>query len=214
VEESGVKKSNSHGESYDLLLQLSNVPVWFCLKLDLLGDITNSIFNGTKLGVIRRPRDDIETMRTCTCGDRCADVHEVVGGQIIPNKNAVVIGNSDAIDLNITTNMLTEILKHIVGCTNVPYAPNSPSRMFHTTIYICGEDGIPRLDRKKDGELLAMPVVAIFPHPKQLQRPSLFLLYCSIVTQKSSTSEAEDVMLHRLRLGLIDERPQLKRSSS
>jgi hypothetical protein len=44
----------------------------------------------------------------------------VVGGQIIPNKNAVVIGIGDAIDLDITTNILTEISKRIVGCTNVP----------------------------------------------------------------------------------------------
>ena len=58
--------------------------------------------------------------RTRTCDDRCVDVRTVVGGQIIPNKNAVVIGIGDAIDLDITTNILTEISKRIVGCTNVP----------------------------------------------------------------------------------------------
>jgi hypothetical protein len=98
----------------------------------------------------------------------------VVGSQIIPNKNTVVIGIGDAIDLGITTHILTEISKRIVGRTNVPYAPNPPSRMFHATIYICGEGGILRLNRKKDGELLAMPIVAIFSHPKQLQHPTLF----------------------------------------
>jgi len=120
VEEHGVERPNSHGESHDLLLQLSNVPVRLCLELDLLGVITDFIFNGTKLGVIRRPRDDIETTRTRTCGDCHVDVRTVVGGQIIPNKNMVVIGNGNAIDLDITTNILTEISKHIVGRTNVP----------------------------------------------------------------------------------------------
>ena len=70
--------------------------------------------------MIRRPRDDIETTRTRTCGDCHVDVRAVVGGQIIPNENTVVIGNGDAIDLDITTNILTEISKHIVGRTNVP----------------------------------------------------------------------------------------------
>ena len=109
VEERGVERSNSHGKSHDLLLQLSDVPVRLCLELDLLGDTTDFIFNGTKLGMIRRPWDDIETTRTRTCGDRCVDLRAVVGGQIIPNKNAVVIGIGNAIDLNITTNILTEI---------------------------------------------------------------------------------------------------------
>ncbi len=141
MEERGVERSNSHGESHDLLLQLSDAPVQLCLKLDLLGDITDFIFNGTKLGMIRRPREDIETTRTRTCGDRRVDVRAVVGSQIIPNKNAVVISTGDAIDLDITTNILTEISRRIFGCTNVPYAPNPPSRMFHATIYICGEGG-------------------------------------------------------------------------
>jgi hypothetical protein len=145
----------------------------------------------------------------------------VVDGQIIPNKNAVVIGIGDAIDLDITTNILTEILKRIVGCTNVPYVPNPPSRMFHATIYICGEGGIPRLNRKKDGELLAMPIVPIFSHPKQLQRPPLFSLtslnchpklvninehppgYLKDAKGGSSVPDGKNAMLHRLHLGLI-----------
>ena len=145
----------------------------------------------------------------------------MVDGQIIPNKNAVVIGIGDAIDLDITTNILTEILKCIVGCTNVLYAHNPPSRMFHATIYICGEGGIPRLNRKKDSELLAMPIMAIFSHPKQLQRPPLFSvtsLNCHpklvIINEHppghlkdakggSSVPEAEDAMLNRLSLCLI-----------
>ena len=221
VEERGVERTNSHGKRHDLLLQLSDVPVRLCLKLDLLGDITDFIFNGTKLGVIRRPRDDIETTRASTCGDRRVDIGAVVRGQIIPNKNTIVIGHGNAIDLDVATNILTEISKRIVRRTNVPYAPNPPSRLFHATIYICGEGGIPRLNCKKDGELLAMPVVAIFPHPKQLQRPPLFSvasLYChpklinidehppwhlKDAKGGSSVPEAEDAMLNRLSLCLI-----------
>ena len=82
VEERGVERSNSHGKSHDLLLQLSDVPVQLCLELDLLGDTTDFIFNGTKLGMIWQPWDDIETMRTRTCGDGRVDVRPVVGGQI------------------------------------------------------------------------------------------------------------------------------------
>ena len=174
MEERGVERTDSHDKSHDLLLQLSDVPIRLCFKLDLLGDITDFIFNGTKLGVIRRPRDDIETTRAGTCGHCRVDIGTVVRGQIIPNKNTIVIGHGNAIDLNVATNILTEISKRIVGSTNVPYAPNPPLRMFHATIYICWEGGIPRLNRKKDSELLAMPVVAVFPHPKQLQRPPLF----------------------------------------
>ena len=166
MEERGVERTDSNGKSHDLLLQLSDVPIRLCLELDLLGDITYFIFDGTKLGVIRRPRDDIETMRASTCGDRGVDIGAVVRGQIIPNKNTIVIGHGNAIDLNVATNILTEISKRIVGRTNVPYAPNPPSRMFHATVYIRRKGRIPRLNRKKDGEILAMPVVAIFPHPK------------------------------------------------
>ena len=93
--------------------------------------------------------------------------------------------------------------------------------MFHATIYICGEGGIPRLNRKKDGELLAMPIVSIFSHPKQLQCPPLFSLTSLNCHPKlvninehppghlqdakggSSVPEGKDAMLHRLRLGLI-----------
>jgi hypothetical protein len=221
VEERGVKRADSNGKSHDLLLQLSDVPIRLCLELDLLGDITDFIFDGTKLGVIRRPRDDIETTRASTCGDRGVDIGAVVRGQIIPNKNTIVIGHGNAIDLDVATNILTEISKRIAGCTNVPYAPNPPSRMFHATIYIRRKGRIPWLNCKKDGELLAMPVVAIFPHPKQLQRPPLFSVASLNCHPKlvninehpprhlqdakggSSVPEAEDAMLNRLSLCLI-----------
>jgi hypothetical protein len=222
VEEPGVERTDSHGKSHDLLLQLSDVRIRLCLELDLLGDITNFIFDGTKLGVIRQPRDDLETTRASTCGDRRVDIGAVVRGQIIPNKNTIVISHGNAIDLDVAKNIiLTEISKHIVGRTNVPYAPNPPSRMFHATIYICRKGRIPRLNCKKDGELLAMTVVAIFPHPKQLQHPPLFsvaFLNChpKLVNINehpprhlrdakggSSVPEAEDVMLNRLSLCLI-----------
>ena len=221
MEERGVERTDSHDKSHDLLLQLSDVPIRLCFKLDLLGDITDFIFNGTKLGVIRRPRDDIETTRAGTCGHCRVDIGAVVRGQIIPNKNTIVIGHGNAIDLNVATNILTEISKRIVGSTNVPYAPNPPLRMFHATIYICWEGGIPRLNRKKDSELLAMPVVAVFPHPKQLQRPPLFSVppfnchpklvnidehppwYLKDAKGGSSIPEAEDAMLNRLSLCLI-----------
>ena len=89
------------------------------------------------------------------------------------------------------------------------------------TVYIRRKGRIPRLNRKKDGELLAMTVVAIFPHPKQLQHPPLFsvaFLNChpKLVNIDehpprhlrdakggSSVPEAEDVMLNRLSLCLI-----------
>jgi hypothetical protein len=134
VEEPGVKKTNSHGKSHDLLLQLSNIPIWPRLKLDLLGDVTSFVFNGSKFGVVRWPRDDIKTTRTRTCSDGCVYVRAVVCGQIIPDKNAIVIGYGNAIDLNIITNVLAEILKRIVdvpmflthlihcqGCLILPY---------------------------------------------------------------------------------------------
>jgi hypothetical protein len=149
------------------------------------------------------------------------DIGAVVRGQIIPNKNTIVIGHGNAIDLDVATNILTEISKRIFGRTNVPYAPNPPSRMFHATVYIRRKGRIPRLNRKKDGEILAMPVVAIFPHPKQLQRPPLFSVASLNCHPKlvnidehpprhlkdakggSSVPEAEDAMLNRLSLCLI-----------
>ena len=93
--------------------------------------------------------------------------------------------------------------------------------MFHATVYIRRKGRIPRLNCKKDGKLLAMPVVAIFPHPKQLQCPPLFsvaLLNChpklfniyehpprhlKDAKGGSSVPEAEDAMLNRLSLCLI-----------
>ena len=93
--------------------------------------------------------------------------------------------------------------------------------MFHATIYICGEGGVLRLNHKKDGELLAMPIVAIFSHPKQLQGPPLFSVpslnchpklvninehppgHLKDAKGGSSVPEAKDAMLHRLCLGLI-----------
>jgi hypothetical protein len=80
VEERGVKRIDSHGERHDLLLQLSNIPIWPCLKLDLLDDVTNFVFNGSKFGMVRQPRDDVKMMRIRTCGDGCVYLRAVVRG--------------------------------------------------------------------------------------------------------------------------------------
>ena len=124
--------------------------------------------------MIWRPRDDIKTMRIRTCSDNCVYVRAVVRGQIIPDKNAIVIGYSNAIDLNIITKVLPEISECIVGCTDVPHTPNLLPRIINTALHMLRKSRITRLDCKQDGELFAVPVVAIFPHPKQLQCPPLF----------------------------------------
>ena len=138
--------------------------------------------------MVRRPRDDLKRTRTRECGDGCVYVGAVLRGQIIPDKNAIVVGYGDAVDLNIITNVLAEISKRIVGCTHVPHTPNPLLRIIDTAVHMLRKSRITRYDCKQDGELFAVLVVAIFPHPKQLQRPPLFLLHLSIVTPNSSTS--------------------------
>ena len=109
--------------------------------------------------MVRQPRDDIKMTRTRTCGDGCKCVRAVVRGKIIPDKNAIVVGYGNAVDLNIITNVLAEILKRVVGRTNVPHTPYPPPRIMDTAVHMLRKSWITRLDCKQDDELFAVPIV-------------------------------------------------------
>ena len=108
-----IERTDRHGETHDLLLHLGNVPIRLCFGLDLMGDVTDLVLDGAKFGVVRRPWDDVKTTRTRPRRDRCMDLRQVVGRQIIPDKNAFIISPSNAIHHDVVTHIFTKIPKCI-----------------------------------------------------------------------------------------------------
>ena len=168
-----IERTDHHGETHDLLLHLSNVPIRLCFGLDLLGDATDLVLDWAKFGVVRRPRDDAKTTKTGTRHDRCMDVRRVVGRQIIPDKNTFIISPGDAIHLDVVAHILTKIPKGICRCSDVPDTTNPAPRPLNAAMHIRGEVWITWLNGKKEGDLLAMAIMAILLHPEDVQCPAL-----------------------------------------
>ncbi len=101
------------------------------------------------------------------------DVGGVVGRQVIPDKNTFIISPGDAIHLDVVAHILTKIPKRSCICSDVPDTTNPVPMPLNAAIHIRGEVWITWLNGKKDGDLLAMAILAILPHPKDFQRPAL-----------------------------------------
>jgi hypothetical protein len=97
----------------------------------------------------------------------------VVGRQIIPDKNTFIISPGDAIHLDVITHILTKIPKGICRYSDVPDTTNPALRPLNAAIHTQGEVWITWLNGKKDGDLLAMAIMAVLLHPKDFQRPAL-----------------------------------------
>jgi hypothetical protein len=99
------------------------------------------------------------------------DVRGVVGGQVIPNKNAMVVRPVHAEPFDLCANVITEIAKNVSGCTYPLNASNPLSRLLDTSPSLWRQGRIPRLDGEEDGDLATVMVVTVLPHPEYLEGP-------------------------------------------
>jgi hypothetical protein len=197
------------------------VPIWPGLKLDLLRDVADLIFNWAKFGMVGRPWDNVKTMSTGKCSDHRVNIGSVVSGKMMPDEYVIIIYPRNDIHFNVAAFIFTKIPECIHRCPNVPNTPNPPPWTINASIHIQVEPWIARLNCKQNGQLLVMAVMAILTNPKHLQHPPPLLvapLYHEtklifvdehppwIPTNSkrgSATPEAQDTMLHCLRLGMI-----------
>jgi len=122
-----IKRSYFIGCPIYLLLQTLSIPMLFLHQTNILHHLTNLVFNWTILWMIWWPWDDGKVARiipSCHC---IMNVSTVMCLQVIPYKDSMQVGSRNVIGLNIRANIVTEVTKVIVSCTNSTITSNLPS---------------------------------------------------------------------------------------
>ncbi len=117
-------------------LQLLPLPQYAC-------DLANFVFYGPIFWMIQRPSNNTEPPRTLSSRYCLMDVRRVVGSQVIPQKNTVVIRPLQSKLLYFRANMITEIPKDIDCCPHPLDAPNPTPWTLDTSTYFWGKGSIP-----------------------------------------------------------------------
>ena len=121
--------------------------------------------------MVLQPSHDTESTGTFASRYRLMDLRRVVGGQVVPFADAMVIRPVHAKPFDLCANVVTEIEKKVSVGTYPLDASNPSSRPLDASPSLRWKGRIPRLDGEEDGDLVTVMVVTILPHPVNFEGP-------------------------------------------